>query len=1045
MARINIRRTTKGRAKVKTLRVLLDSGSSATIINRTIVKSLRIRKDVKTEWTTAAGNVVTNSKCKIAFCMPELSPSATFHWDAHVHDGEISTNYDMLIGRDMLNKLGIDLCFSTKSINWPESHIQIPMRTLSSLASTSLHVEEPQGLQADAERISRITEAKYSPADLEQIARETKGLNVREQSLLLRLLREHEEAFDGTLGEWKGAAHHIHLKDDAQPYHAKPFPVPKAYEQTLKEEVNRLCAFGVLKKVNHSEWAAPSFIIPKKDGSVRFINDFRELNKRIKRMPYPLPKIQDVLLKLEKFTYATSLDLNMGYYHIRLDAASRKLCTLIFPWGKYEMQSLPMGLCNSPDIFQEKMSELMQDLEYVRAYIDDLLIVTRGSYEDHLEKVNVVLQRLRETGLKVNAKKSFFAQTSLEYLGYWVTKDGIQPLPKKVAALQNIAAPKNRKELRSFIGMINYYRDVWIRRSDILAPLTALTSKNVKWRWTEQEQKAFDTIKRVIAHEVAFAFPDFTKPFEIHTDASKTQLGAAISQNGKPIAFYSRKLNKAQLNYTTTERELLAIVETLREFRNILLGQQIIVYTDHQNLTYKVFNTERVMRWRLLIEEYGPVLKYVKGSSNVVADALSRLALTPSCKSDPDEAIKDMPSERALAEAFAQTGRLEEPPAPISFKRLQAAQKKDKTLLKLARTHKEYAIRPYPGSSKHKLIYHGNQIAVPKALQQPLVHWYHDMLCHPGENRTELSIKQHFHWPGLRKSVETVCKHCDICQRTKRTKKNYGHLPAKNAETIPWQTLCIDLIGEYEIPRKGKSPLKLWALTMIDPATGWFEIVSIDTKRANVVANKLEQAWLVRYPWPSQVTCDRGNEFLAEVTAMLVNDYNIKIKRITKRNPQANAIIERVHKTIGNMIRTFSVQDMDEDDPWAGILSAVAFAVRASVHTTMRATPTQLVFGRDAMLPIPHAANWRYIAERKQSLINKNNQRENLKRLPYNYSVGDQVLVKAEQRTKYGTDAYLGPYIVSKVNDNGTLRLRLGAVTDTYNIRIVTPYFAPLP
>jgi len=157
-------------------------------------------------------------------------------------------------------------------------------------------------------------------------------------------------------------------------------------------EVDRLCQVGVLKKVNCSEWAAPTFIIPKKDGSVWFISNFRELNKRIRRKPYPIPKIQDLMLKLEGFQYGTSLDLNMGYYHIELSPDSKKLCTIVLPWGKYEYQRLPMGLCNSPDIFQEKMSTLMQDLENVRAYIDDLLLLTSGDWKDHLEQLEEVFK-----------------------------------------------------------------------------------------------------------------------------------------------------------------------------------------------------------------------------------------------------------------------------------------------------------------------------------------------------------------------------------------------------------------------------------------------------------------------------------------------------------------------------------------------------------------------------------------------------------------------------------------------------------------------------
>ena len=168
---------------------------------------------------------------------------------------------------------------------------------------------------------------------------------------------------------------------------------------TLKLELERLCRIGVLKKINHSEWAAPTFIIPKKDGTVRFISDFRELNKRIRRKPFPIPKIHDLLLKLEGFRYATSLDLNMGYYHIELTPFSKQLCTIVLPWGKYEYQKLPMGLSNSPDIFQEKMNELFSGLEYVRAYIDDLLILTTDNWDTYINQLDVVFNRLQEAGL----------------------------------------------------------------------------------------------------------------------------------------------------------------------------------------------------------------------------------------------------------------------------------------------------------------------------------------------------------------------------------------------------------------------------------------------------------------------------------------------------------------------------------------------------------------------------------------------------------------------------------------------------------------------
>mgnify|MGYP006175924273 CR=1 FL=1 len=262
------------------------------------------------------------------------------------------------------------------------------------------------------------------------------------------------------------------------------------------------------------------FTVPKPDGSLRSLADLRELNKRIKRKPYPIPKISDMLHKLEGFFLATSLDLNMGYYHLQLTPYSSQLCTIVLPWGKYEYLRLPMGLCNSPDIFQEKIHILMDGLEFARAYIDDLLIVSHKNFETHVDHLEQVFTRLAEAGLKINAVKSHFCQNQLEYLGYLIDRQGVRPTIKKVQAILDIAPPKTRKQLRSFIGMVNYYRDMWPKRAHNLAPLSGLTSAKVPWKWTPECQDAFDTMKKVIAQETLLTYPDFNKPFHIHTDAS---------------------------------------------------------------------------------------------------------------------------------------------------------------------------------------------------------------------------------------------------------------------------------------------------------------------------------------------------------------------------------------------------------------------------------------------------------------------------------------------------------------------------------------------
>jgi hypothetical protein len=199
----------------------------------------------------------------------------------------------------------------------------------------------------------------------------------------------------------------------------------------------------MMRKINRSEWAAPMFTITKPDLSLHSLADLRKLNKRIKQHPFSIPKIhpkiQDLLQKLEGFQWVTSLDLSMGYYHIELTPNASRLCTVVIPWGKkYEYLRLPMGLCNAPDIFQEKMSELMMGLEFARAYIDDLLVITRGTHEEHLDHLIQVLTRLSEAGLKVDASKRFFCRSELEYLGYWIKRQGVRPTNKKVDAILNL-------------------------------------------------------------------------------------------------------------------------------------------------------------------------------------------------------------------------------------------------------------------------------------------------------------------------------------------------------------------------------------------------------------------------------------------------------------------------------------------------------------------------------------------------------------------------------------------------------------------------------
>lgn len=1054
--------------KLKPIRALLDTGTSSTIILRRFVRKGRAQsyKGEKTKWNTLGGIYVTNRKALLDFKFPELNTNKTVTWICHVDDKTLpdQMNYDMIIGLDLMTDIGIVVDTDRKMIRWETTEIPLKQRgdLQNDLVRETLYcmAQDIDSLKQAEERHSRILDADYSAVDIDSYVRELSHLTYEEQTLLKNTLNAHHSLFQGGLGILRGIKPiHLELKEGAVPYHARAFPIPKSLEATTHKEIDRLTNIKVFRKSHDSEWAAPTFVQPKKTGDVRILTDFRRLNAVLKRKPFPLPKISDLLQKLSGFRYATAIDLSMGYYHIPLDEESARLCTTILPWGKYQYLRLPMGIKNSPDIFQSVMMDLLGDIDYARAYIDDILILSSGSYTDHLEKINYVLTRLENAGFRANVRKCYFAKDNVEYLGYQLTRDGIQPQPKKVEAILRIAPPKTKRQLRHFLGMVNFYRDIWRKRSHILSPLTGLVGKTTKYIWKKEQQEAFEEMKRVISKQTLLNFPNFNEPFHVYTDASDYQLGAVIMQNDKPLAFYSRKMNSAQRNYTTGEQELLSIVETLKEFRNILLGQEIIVHTDHKNILYGNLANSRIVRWRLLLEEFGPEYTHVAGKDNVIADALSRMeanfnkapekedvddmaqvcacALTNLIR-DESYDIPDPKDHIQMAMAF-DTSEEDDQRFPLSPPLIAKEQQKDKTLMKsLKQSRSEYGTTVLENVD---LITYKNKIVIPKVLQGRILAWYHQYLVHPGSVRMEATLRQTLTWPGLQKDVKRYVRTCRKCQLCKKQRKQYGKLPAKVAENPePWNRVNIDMIGPLTVQTPTKS-YTLKALTMIDPATGWFEVKDVPDATADTCMKVFDNVWLTRYPRPQYLGFDNGNEYKAVFEEMRKN-YSLKRKVSTDYNPQSNGIVERVHQVLNDMLRTFELeeQELDETDPWSEFISAAAFAIRSTVHTTLEASPAQLVYGRDMILPIKFEADWTYIRNKRQKEINRNNARENRSRISHTYSQGDKVLLAKPGILRKLSTPRQGPYIVEQVYSNGTIRIRRGSISERVNIRRVVPF-----
>ena len=351
-----------------------------------------------------------------------------------------------------------------------------------------------------------------------------------------------------------------------------------------------------------------------------------------------------------------------------------------------------------------------------------------------------------------------------------------------------------------------------------------------------------------------------------------------------------------------------------------------------------------------------------------------------------------------------------------------------------------------------EVVLEDGKICIPKTLQPRLLMWYHHWLCHPDETRLENTIRQTMTWPGMRTQIRRLIKNCHICQMSKKTRRNYGHLPPKSAHYKPWQEVHVDCVGPYTVTQTDrktgkKTKLSLSCMTMIDPVTCWFEIIPFEGLKpsSEVTSTIFCDNWLSRYPRPLSLTYDAGSEFKKDFKS-LVEEYKLEKRLSTVKNPQSNGIIERVHGTIKNMLRSFNMEQLQLDpcNPFGEIIARVAWAVRSTYHTSLGASPGQLVFGRDMLLDMTYETDWEALRIKQQNKINKSNIRENLRRYKYDYEIGDKIVIKRDVNDdiiRAMDYVNAGPYDINKVYTNGTIRMQRGNNSERINIRRVCPYF----
>ena len=463
---------------------------------------------------------------------------------------------------------------------------------------------------------------------------------VSSSSALQEVLDKHTTAFREELGKLQGTQVSIEIDQDTQPHFFKPRPFLFTLKSKVEDELERLEADGVISPVTFSKWAAPIVPVVKGDGKIRICGDYKlTINQSARVDKYPLPKADDIFVSLSGGTKFSKLDLAHAYLQLCLDDKSKALVTINTHRGLFEYNRLPFGVCTAPGIFQRTIDSLLQGIPNVCAYLDDIIVTGRNE-EEHLRNLSAVLSKLQEAGLRLKKSKCYFMAESVEYLGHVIDAKGLHPTEAKVLAVQNAPVPQDITQLKSFLGLINYYRKFLPDLSSLLAPLNSLLQKGTKWTWSDSQQTAFDEAKKLLQSSVVLAHYDPSKKLILVCDASPYGIGAVLSQyqddnTERPVAYASRSLSKAEKNYSHPEKEGLAVIFGVKHFHQYLYGQHFTILTDHQPLRRLFSETKavppmasgRIQCWALTLSLYEYELRYRKGVDQGNCDALSQLPL----------------------------------------------------------------------------------------------------------------------------------------------------------------------------------------------------------------------------------------------------------------------------------------------------------------------------------------------------------------------------------------------------------------------------------
>uniref|UniRef100_A0A1Y1K0Y3 RNA-directed DNA polymerase n=1 Tax=Photinus pyralis TaxID=7054 RepID=A0A1Y1K0Y3_PHOPY len=686
------------------------------------------------------------------------------------------------------------------------------------------------------------------------------------------------------------------LKENAVPIFHAPYRIPYSIKEAVEMELKEMLESGVLEKTKYSEWASPIVVVPRKSSKkIRICVDFKvTLNPNLKTEHYPLPLCEDIFNTVSKGKYFTTLDLSNAYLQLQVSPESRELLTINTHLGLFRFTRLPFGITSAPAIFQSVMDNILKDIPSCACYIDDI-IISGQTIDECRDNVRKVLEKLQLHNVKVNLSKCHFFQESIECLGHVIDGNGIRPMKAKIDEICSKKPPTDLTQLRSFLGLLNYYNKFLPMASSELKLLYDLERKNIPFVWTN-EHRVFEKCKNMIVNSNLLVHYDVKKPIVIAVDASQYGVGAVMSHLSDgvehPIMFASSTLSNSEKNYAQIQKEALAIMFAVRKFHKYIYGRKFTLITDHLPLR-TILNVKtgiptlaasRLQRWALELSAYDYEIKYKKGNENANADFFSRL-----------------PSESILNEDVLSFSEFNE--IPLSVTDVSMSTKKDKVIARVL----EYTKKGWPDklpdlglkdyfSKRHELnienecLLWGNRLVIPFDLREKVLEILHSQ--HIGIARMKMLARSEVWWPSMDLHIEEHVKRCEMCQLHQNKPIDVPYTPwSKTSKS--WKRLHIDFLQfkQYHF------------LIVVDSHSKWLDIYLMKhgTDSSKTI-EKLRQSFL-HFGIPEEIVSDNGPPFSGEEYKKFCSSNGINCLLTPPLHACSNGLAEKNVQTVKQALR----------------------------------------------------------------------------------------------------------------------------------------------